>query len=310
MRYKDIIRDSWEFTQHNKRLTLWYGFLPALLKTIAGILYILYQFFAFKRSPLFENADKSFLWELTEIIFKILNVHSYINVPLILTVLILGIAYLILPTILEGGLIQVIARIKNKQRVTVGDGIYYGMLSFLTLFKFHLMIKIFSLFTIIGQAMFIVRNLGYDFFYFALPFLLVFMVISLVLSLLFTYTDYYIVIDEADIMPSIKKSTKLVIQHFRHTVLIFLLMVMIIARIILNIIIIILVPSIGVFVFSYLFTVSEATIAIGIGGCLGMIALLGAAHLSGIFHVFTTTVWTLTFLMLSNEEELSPRQKV
>ena len=43
------------------------------------------------------------------------------------------------------------------------------------------------------------------------------------------------------------------------------------------------------------------------GGIVGIIALITASYLNGVVDIFSYTVWTKTFLVLTTEKELSAR---
>ncbi|MBP7898663.1 MAG: hypothetical protein WC101_01470 [Candidatus Gracilibacteria bacterium] len=311
MSYRTIIAEAWLYTQQNKKLIYWFGFFPSIFTTAAGVLYLTYQFFAFKKSELFAHsaASHSFLSDVVTFIFNYLSSHAEQRVPLIITAAVLGVIYLLLPTLTQASAIQIIARHRNGQEAGIGDGLKYGLLSYLPLFEYHTFAKTFGLFTIFFEAAFVLRNLGTEIFKVLLPFFLAYMAIGFVLTLLFTYADLYIIIDNEGVMSSIAKSAKIVILHWQKTFLITALMLIIGARIILQIILLIVVPGaviIGTAYFASAGTLAQIGIAIGV--VLGIAALLFAAYLGGIVEIFSYAVWTYTFLELTSEKELSARE--
>lgn len=308
MSYRTIIAEAWQYTQQNKRLIYWYGFFPSIFTTAAGVLYLGYQFFAFKQSELFDRASGSFLNDVVTFIFNYLSSHADQRVPLIITAIILGLIYLLLPTLTQGAAVQVIARHRNGQDVRVRDGIKYGLMSYLPLFEYHTFIKTFGLFTIFFEAAFVLRNLGMEVFQTLAPFFIVYVFIGIILTLLFTYADLYIIIDNEGVMSSVAKSAKIVILHWQKTFLISALMLIIGARIILQIILLILVPGAILIATAYLAATTLAQIGLIIGGVLGVIALFFAAYLAGVVEIFSYAVWTYTFLELTNEKEVSARE--
>jgi hypothetical protein len=312
MEYKKIIADSWEFTNHNKKLIIWYGFIPAIFTTAFEILYLSYQFFAFRSSPLFSNSHETggFLGTLIKAILNFLYQNKEYATTLTIIAIVLGLLYLFIPTIMQGGLIQIIARIRNGQKVKVGDGLSYGLLAFLPMFEYHAMVKTFSFSGIIFEAAFILRNLP-DWFDLFLPILIIFLVIGLFLGLLFTYAEYFIVIDgdKCGVFDSMIKSSKLVILNLKHTVLIGILMLIISIRIIINAIIILIIPIIIFFIVGYFATLTLAALGIIIGGIIGLVALFFAAYFTGTLHVFAATVWVVTFLEMTETMDKSAREK-
>lgn len=307
MDYRRIISESWKYTQENKKLILWFGFFPALFTTTVGAGYIAYQFFAFKNSYLFSEDDQSFLHDVMTFIWEFIQQHVSWTIPFIIVASIFGLFYLLLPTLAKAAAIQVIARNRNGQKAGVGTGFKFGMMSFLQLFEYHLLIKTFAFFSILIEMSFVLRNLGPAIFKFLLPIFFIFIIISFILILLFTYTDFYIVIDDMPVFKSMKESSKLVIMNWRHTFLITILMILIGVRIVLQVIMVFLIPLLIVLITGYIATVTLPITGIIVGAIVGVIALAVSAYLNGIVDIFSYTVWTFTFLEITSKKETSAR---
>jgi hypothetical protein len=308
MDYKQIIAESWTYTQKNKQLILWFGFLPAILSTSVGVGYIAYQIFAFKTSWMFDNAEHSSLTQVVTLIWDFIQAHMSWTVPLVVLAVIFFICYMLFPTIAMASAIQMIARNRNGQKAGVGTGLRHGIMSFLPLFEYHLLIKTFSFFSILIEMSFVIRNLGPAIFKFLLPAFIIFIFISLLLTLLFTYSDFYIVIDDKKVFESMKESGKLVITHWQSTFLITILMVIIGIRIIIQAFIVLAIPGIIILVSGYIASVALPVTGVIVGLAIGGIGLIIASYLNGIVDIFSYTVWTFTFLALSSEKQLSARE--
>jgi hypothetical protein len=172
----------------------------------------------------------------------------------------------------------------------------------LQLFEYHAFIKTFSFIAIITEASFAFRIFGPEpFKVFGWIFLLI-LVVGLLCTLLFTYSEYYIVIDKQGVFSSIIKSGGLVIRQWHHTLFMLLLMAVIIIRVALNLLVALLVPLLivgPIFIFTSL---TLAKIGVVIGSILGLVVLYFASYFLGVFHVFATAVWTFTFLDLTKED--------
>ncbi len=308
MDYKKVIVDSWRETQKNKSLIFWFGFLPALFTTTVGVGYIAYQFFAFKQSYLFDDAEQSFFHDVIVFIWDFIKSHVSLTLPLIIFAIIFVILYFIIPTIAKASAIQSIARKKNGQKSGVGTGLRHGIMSFLPLFEYHLLIKVFAFFSILFEISFVLRNLGPVIFKMLLPVFIILLIIGFVLTLLFTYTDFFIVIDDRNVFNSMKRSGKLVLMNWKHTILITILMILIGIRVVIQAILVFLIPALVVLITGYITTIAVPATGVIVGGIIGFIALIIAAYLNGIVDIFSYTVWTYTFLELSSEEEVSARE--
>jgi hypothetical protein len=310
MKYKERIYEAWEFTQRNKKMIIWYGFIPALLTTLAGILYVGYQIMAFKKSPLFDNAQHSFGYDVVTTIFNFFQENVSISVPIIVTLLILGIIYLLLPPLLDVAMIQVIARRRNGQPATLTEGIKYGLLRFLPFFEYSLLIRTFSFISISAEAAFIIRNFGVEAFQALSPVIIIIAIIAFIIHLLFTFAEYYIVIDDEGVMSSIVKSSTLVILNLQKTFMLLILMLIIAIRIIIQVILVIIIPAIIFIAGAYFASTSLPEYALYILGALSFVFLLFASYLAAIVHIFAVSVWTFTFLDFTSEQHLSAREQL
>lgn len=301
---RSVIKEAWRFTLQHKRLVFWYGLIPSIFSILGGIAIWGYQFFALKRSPLWENAETSFLYELLQKIFTFAESYSEMLVPGIVGIVFFAIAYFLLPTLLQGGLIQLIARIRNGHQVKLLDGIGYGFLVFLPLIEYNALTGTLSWSGMFIEAMFVLRNFGTEAFRLILPIFIVTTVIGFIMAFLFTYTQFYIVIDKKGVFAAIGNSVRLVVLHWQQTLLMLILMLLIGVRIVVNVLFILAVPIVIVALAEYFFSLAMVKVAIAVGAGLGLVALYFSAWFSGILEVFSNAVWTFTFLDLTSEKAL------
>lgn len=310
MNYKKLIVESWEYTQKNKSLIRWYGFFPAIFTTTVGIGFALYQFFSFKKSYLFSDHHESFFEEAAVFIWEFFTHHLDQSVLMITFVILFALFYLFYPVIAKASAIQMIARNRNGQPATVGTGLRYGIRAFLRLFEYDLLFKTFAFFSVLIEMSFALRNLEPSLFKVLLIPFIIYIFISLLLTLLFTFAEFFIVIDEDGVFDSMRKSAKLVISHWKHAFFITLLMILIGVRIIIQAVLVFVIPILIVLVMGYATTVVLPTATIILASILGGLGLLLAAYLNGIVDIFSYTVWTYTFLALSEEKEISAREVI
>lgn len=307
MDYKKIIAESWAYTQTSKKLIRWFAFLPAIFTTFVAVLMLAYQFFSFKESYLFGNEKEGFLFEVLKFIWAFLQDHLSWTVPMVVVAAIFGFIYFFYPTLARAAAIQVIARNRNGQKTSLATGIKFGIKSFLPMIEYRAAVKVFTWTFILVEMAFVLRY-SLDFFFLLLPIFILLFVVGLVMSLLFTYADFYIVIDDEGVFSAMKKSTRLVVTNLRHTFLITLLMIMIGMRIVLQVVLVFLVPVLVLLITGYLSIILAPGISVIIGAILGAVTLIVAAYLNAIVDIFSYTVWTYTFLTLTSEKEVSARE--
>ncbi len=308
MNYKKIVAEAWVFTQENKGLIFWYSAIASVFTTLVGIGYLLYQYYALVSSSAFQNWDESFSSVLAKQIIGFIQARPNLLIPLIVAAVFVALMFFIFPIFCQGALIQIIARKRNGQKVRLRQGISFGMLSFLPLFEYHLLIRTFSIWSVMGVFTMTVRTLGFEVLNVLLPAFIVLVLIALIIAVIFTYTDYYIVIDEEGVFPSIGKSVALVVKHLEETLFLTLLMILIGIRIIVQVFFVLAIP-VGAIGILYLFTsVNLPILAWWVAASSSIIGLFFASYLNGVIHVFAVSVWTFTFLRLTTNQLPSARE--
>lgn len=312
MKYRTLIHDAWEFTIGNKSLIKWYALPAAILSTVSGIVFFVYQYKATVTSDLFSDThQQSFLYKVVTTYIQFFNTDT--KTGLIVTALLISgvLLNIFFPVFANGAMIEYTARAKHGEKLNMGNALSYGLLNFLPLFEYSLLIRSFAFLSVFGEMMFILRNFGTDWFkILMIPIILMF-IISLMLTLFFTYTEYFIVIDKKKILSSMKLSTILVIKHWQHTFLILILMAIIGARIILNIAIVLLIPLLIIGVSALFFYTAKIYAAgIVVGGLVGILLLLFTSYLNATVDVWAKAVWVYTFIDLTHKEEMDARGNI
>lgn len=257
---------------------------------------------------MFEDWSQSFTSVAVQQVIALLRNNFDTVWPFIIVAIVLGIIYVLLPSFCEGSLIQLIARKRNGQEVRIRDGLRYGMLSFLPLFEYSWIARSFSLISILTWSSFLMRNFSWEFFQSSIPVMILLAIVFAIMTVVFTYTEFFIVVDDRRVIESISKSSVLVVTHLERTLLLSILMLIIGIRILLQILFVLLIPLVIIGVVYVIALATLPIIAIVVGGIIGLILLYIASYLNATIHVFAVAVWTFTFLDLTNEDYLSARE--
>lgn len=304
MNYRAIIHDAWVMTQENKRLIWWFAFVPALLTSLAAMIYISYQGVAMLNSEYFDISSPR-AEELVDGIWSSLKQFAEQETGLavlgIIIIAIFGLTYLMLPVFTQGALIQLIAKYRRGGEISIVEGVGYGFSRFLQMFEYHLFVKTFSFISVVSEAIFVLQRLGPEAFAVFGWFFLIILIVGLVASLLFTYSEYYIVLERKPFFKSILSSMGLVSRHLHHTIFMLILMAIISIRIIINIIVALLIPLLVIGPILFFTSITLTVVGVIVGAVVGLVALYFASYFLGVFHVFATGVWTFTFLELQNK---------
>ena len=301
MDVRDIVRKAWQITQVHIKKLIWYGFTPAFFGVIVSSVYLSYQYNAFKHSVLFEGGLDTDVFETAKSFWSIVSGHPTLSTMAVVIGVIIFIGYIVTPPIFNGILIDALMKIKRYESIEGSAEI--GVRRFFPMFEFGIVTGAFSITTLFSESSFILRWWGENIFFLVLPFILFIAMAGLVISFLFTYTEYFIVLENQKLMKSMMESSILVISNLKQTILVFLLMMLIGVRIVLNVLLVLLIPMLVVIGGSYLATVFFSTFGIIFIAIFGFAILIVSSYLLGLFQIFATAVWVLTFAQLREKSE-------
>lgn len=290
-------------TQKNKRVIKWYALLPALLSTLVGILEVLYQIISFKKSGIFTGEHgSSFAYEIFGFIADLIKNDTRLSLIILPLVGLLLILNFTLPPLAKSATIQLLTRFHNGQQFLLRDGVKYGSNSYLRMLGYESTIKDFSLLLIFSVFSFVLRHYGLPVLSIILIPFIILGIISIILSILLTYTEYFIVIDELGFAAAMKKSIKMSLYFWEHTVLLIIFIIIIGLRVIINTIFILLIPTVIILLTSLVSVmfIKEIGLIIGIG--FGVVGYFLASYINAVVDVWAYSVWIITFITLSSFE--------
>lgn len=303
MNVRDIVRKAWQITQVHLKKLIWYGFTPALFGVIVSSVYLAYQYNAFKHSVIFSTEVNPDVFYTVRTVWDAISAHPSLTTFAVILGVIVVIGYLLTPAIFNGILIHALMKIKRYE--SMEGSVEVGVRHFFPMFEFGIVTGSFSITTLFTESSFILRWWGENIFFAILPILLFIAMAGLIISFLFTYAEYFIVLEDKGLIRAIMSSSVLVISNLKKTILVFVLMVLIGARIVLNVLLVLLIPMMVVIGSSYLASVFLSTFGFVVIGLAGFAILIVSSYLLGLFHIFATAVWVLTFAELTERSELA-----
>lgn len=306
MSYRQIIKTAWQFVSHQKGL-VWFGVVPSFFSTLVGSCFLVYQFLAFRASPFFGNQSFDFDQIINPLI-QIVEKHPSSILLFLVIALLIGLGFFILPPLCEGGIIGLTAATYREQQVSPKDGIAIGTHYFLRLFEYRLFTSTFGL-----VEFFLIFSIGLRNFGLTTWLIIIFSIlffVAFLLSFLLIYTQNFIVLKNCSLIQAFTESAKLVLRNFEKTFLIWLLILLISVRVIINIFLVFLIPAFVAFVANFLIGTFAFGLGIAIAALVGFLVIAFAAYLAGILHVFTTATWTLTFLSIDHNRPQKILEKI
>ncbi len=297
---RDTVRKAWQITQVHLKKLIWYGALPSFFVIVVSSGYLAYQYNSLRHSSLFSQEPGPNMIDNFKVLWGYASSYPGLALGLALTAAFFLFGYTIFPPVFHGALIHALNRIRLYEPIK--GSMQAGMRHFFPLFEFSLLSGVFGVTTLFTQSSFILLWWGEKIYFVALPILLFIAIVGFVISFLFTYAEYYIVLHDKKLIRAAMDSSVLVVSNLRKTFLVFVLMMLIGARIVLNVILVLLIPMVVVAAATYFATLFFSAFGFIFIGSFALIVLGVSAYLFGLFHIFATAVWTLTFGMLYEDQ--------
>jgi hypothetical protein len=136
-----------------------------------------------------------------------------------------------------------------------------------------------------------------------MPVIVIIGILVTISTIFLTYADYHLVIHKSQVIESIKKSATLVLFHFQETLLISVLLLLMVIRALLNMLLIFALPAIAVYIISFTQKLLPDTIALAVALTFIVVIFIWSVIISGTLLVFTTAVWTISFMELEKKKE-------
>ncbi len=298
MNYPEIFKQAWSMTSQNRYLRV-LGTIASLFATLIGLIRIRYIL----PTPIGTGTD---IWYYLQN-----NTTSPITYA-VLIVLGIGLTYLlafVFGIISEGGIISAIAKMHDQQvQLNLSKTISFGIQSFLSLTEYRVLTNAFH---IGAYIMYVLLIRFYLRIYFPestlisdfMPVIVIIGILVTITTIFLTYADYHLVIHKSQVIESIKKSATLVLFHFQETLLISVLLLLMVIRALLNMLLIFALPAIAVYIISFTQKLLPDTIALAVALTFIVVIFIWSVIISGTLLVFTTAVWTISFMELEKKKE-------
>ena len=292
-KYARILHSAWELTLQYPRLK-WFVFVPSFAGVIMFAIKIGWQL-----AMLLDKKEVIDFWASVKDIFIFFIEEGLVPLLAIGVVIVLLMVYVLWAWV-EATVMSVIKKLCHNPegKISLRQNMMEATHYFFRIFELHAVLGPFSLVSILLFTASAYRYLTPEMFQFLVPFMVVFGIISIAINIFMSFAPYYIIHEDAKLMESLKKSAALVFMQFGSTLVIAFLIFLVNIRIIINTFLAIGVPALLIWGFAYFTNI----FVIGVIILIGLILLGLAAYLSSIVEVFTTGVWTDTFIRFRKDE--------
>ncbi|MDC0506152.1 hypothetical protein OAN96_01005 [Candidatus Gracilibacteria bacterium] len=281
-----IIIPAWEIIQEHSTLKKFY-FLPGLLSIIFLSVLLVYQAI-YTYVEVFGYKEEAF-----QVILGFF--HSSYAFEAIVGGIIFFLVYIVIAPLFEGAMIKYIESVNNEKDTSVGDALGMGIYRFLPLFEYNNIFSEFKLISILNAYLFMIRFLGIEYIsYLSGVFVFVF-IFSVVLNILFSYSKYFIVVENKKVFPAISASSKLAILNISITSRIYFLMFLLNMRVVFNFLIFLSFPLLMVVAVSLITSKIYLAIAIIFLSVVFSILILALGYLTAVLEIFKTALWYFAY---------------
>ena len=293
---REIIAEAWSMTQRERKIRAW-GFASELLETLLDTKLLIYQtYFAYT----YMQGDPIGFFAVEEYLMQALPLWGFITFITILILLV--ILEIFIPKMCLGAIIGLAAKSHKKEEVK--GGLVLALYNFLPLFAVREFFVLGHITIVITISSLVLRYMPSGLHIPIIALALIFWFLSNIFRLLSIFAEEDIVIRKGVIFAAIGRSFKLIISHISHVLFLFLLLLVISLRILLNAVVLFVLPAviIGLSVlFAYFLSTALTIIFTTIAA---IIIILFASYFFAYVHVFTQTVWTITYMELQKMKDL------
>lgn len=301
MNFSEIIHDAWKLTVQTAKLK-WMSFVPGFAAVIFFVGEIFWQVGLLSEE--LGILEHSFVYKKIGGAVQFLIQNDLLGWAIFILVFILLFQF-VFPSWVSSSLILGIQRKYNhperylSTRQIILDGFRY----FPKLVELHAIFSPFSFMTIAFFTLTMFRFFHGDLFSrIIFPVIIIFSIFALIVNFFTIFSIFFVVLEDAPVMSSIKKSIGLVFINLGATMTVLLLMALVSFRVIINVIAVLGVPIGILFGLSYFGEHSWFGLVIAILGIVGLGVLALSAYLAAIIEVFSNAVWIKVFTLLQKKE--------
>ncbi len=293
---RELIAEAWALTRRERVLKNW-GFFSSFFETLLNVKLIAYQLYFLHAylNGLNVGFFDDFIW-------------LYENVPLWLTItitilflILLGIE-LIFPNLAKGAIIGLAAKAHRKEKTE--GGLVLALYNFFPILGIHEFLVLSSWATTLTLSSVMLRYIPGETGIAMVTLIVAFFLLSNILKFFFSFAEPAIVIQKAGIFTAMSMSFKMIVSYLSHVVFLFMLLLIISIRTMINAIIVLIIPALIAIVGWLLAFFLSPVVSYVIAGVLGLGLIVVASMLFAYLHVFKETVWTITFMELRKKKDL------
>lgn len=294
---REIIAEAWAIVRSERQLRHWsyassFFSLLLSLKLIGYQVYFAYELMSGRGGggffdveiAIYNNTPPWFFWSFV-IFFGVL---VFVEV--------------FFPHLARGALIGLSAKAYNKQKVE--GGFILALYNFFALFTIHEFIVLGSFSNLITVISMVIRYIDGDI---RVPIIMVLTglwIFSLILKFIFVFAEEAVVVNKVSVFEALGISLKLILSYMSRIMFLYILLLIISIRILINAALVIVIPGIVIGLAILLTTFLSTAVSYSIASVVGLGLIAVASYFFGYIDAFKHAVWTITYIELKKHPDL------
>ncbi len=294
---REIIAAAWAITGREKSLRRW-GFTSSLFETLLNVKLVVYQIYFFYELAFLGNTPGFFDVEIA--MYHALPFAVFATI--VISFLLLVVIEFFMPHICIGAIIGLAA--KSFRGEEVKGGLVLGLYNFFPMFAVRELFFLARTTTVITAISLIIRYIDHPLKIPSIITLVILWIFSNILKFFSNFAEEAIVIRKSHVFTGIARSFKLLISNMSHIMFLVLLLLVISVRVLINAVMVLLIPAAAIGLGVLLANFFSHALSYSIAAFVGLGLVVGASYFFAYLHVFKQTVWTITYLQLSEQKDL------
>ncbi len=293
---REIIAEAWALTGREKSIKRW-GFASSFFATLLNLKLVGYQVY-FAHAYLVGH-EVGFFDDFI-ILYRLVPLWAFLTI-VILFLILLGVEF-IFPNLAQGAIIGLAAKSRLGEKVE--GGFVLALYNFFPILAIHEFVFLASWSTCVTIISLTLRYVESDFRYTMIAFTVFFFLLSNLIKFFFAFAEPAVVIRKIGIFEAMGQSFKLMVSYLHRVVFLWLLLLMISIRVLINTVIVLVIPFVVVGMGFVLALFLSAALSYIIAGIVGLILLIAASWLFAYLHVFHEAVWVITYMEFRKNKDL------
>lgn len=277
-----IIIPSWDMIKDDSNAKSFY-FIPWILSIIFLTVILVYQ-------TIYTYVE--IFWKKDIVLKKILTIlETKIWIEILIILWIFLFWYFILVPIFDAWLIKYVDRKFKNNPLTKSEAFWQWIYKFLQIFEYSNFFSPFKILSILNAYLFIIRLIWIEYLKITSYVFLIILLFGLLINILFSYTKFFIILEDKKIFEGIWESIKLSILNPKITIKLFFIIFILNLRVIFNFIIFLIFPILIVSALTYISIKFLLIITIIILSIIFLWLIIFLWYLTAVLEIFNISLW-------------------